>query len=486
MNPVSPVPVPGWPEPARDMGAVPDDLAAMFAGMLAANVAPAPVPTPVPVIPNEAPVVTSEAAAVPCADGEPPRPSVAGPVPVPTPRATPTFPAVPAPDRPLHAPNGPATAGVAPTTARSGHVLPEGTPAGGPIVPGESKVPGRESADVRMAAPPATGASREPEAPVVDESAVPEPAFESAAPAPERGRMELPAGFTPVRLPASPALERAAAVLQRAAAAAAAVEAGLAALPGPRLEVREGSVVVESVVAGDERAAGARGEAAPDAVLPERAVRAGTGAASTANDEQPIVTTPGHGRVRPAASAKSKAEGEGTPAPSTSPNAVESAYGVERPATPPPHALVHGVTVAPARLEDPLPAVGGAQGPAPLPEDRPQTLSPSHATVAFDRGDGIEGRLRVALRGDMLHASVQVPDAAAAERIERDLTGLTRALRAHGFEDARITVDVARTASSDRGQDSPSRDSRTAREHQQPHAHERQSRRERGASREGR
>lgn len=483
MNPVSPVPVPGWPEPARDVGAVPDDLAAMFAGMLAANVAPAPAPTSVPVIPTEAPVVTSEAAAVPCADGEPPRPSVAGPVPVPTPRATPTFPAVPAPDRPLHAPNGPATAGVAPTPAPHGRVLPEAAPAGSPGVAVESRLPARVNVGAHDAAPVRAESSPESAVPLADEGTVPEPTFESSVP--ERGRIELPADFVAVRLPASPALERAAAVLHRAAAAAAAVEAGLAGLPGPRLEVREGSVIVESVVVGDDRASVASDDVAPEAVLPERAVRAGMGAANASTDEHPVVAAHTHGRARSAASVKAKVEGEGSSAPSTLPNAVESAYGVERPVTPP-HALVHGVTTAPARLEDPLPTVGGAQGPAPLPEERPQTSSPSHATVAFDRGDGIEGRLRVALRGDMLHASVQVPDAAAAERIERDLTGLTRALRAHGFEDARITVDVARTAASDRGQDSPSRDSRTAREHQQAHAHDRQPRRERGASREGR
>jgi hypothetical protein len=111
---------------------------------------------------------------------------------------------------------------------------------------------------------------------------------------------------------------------------------------------------------------------------------------------------------------------------------------------------------------------------------------PTTATIAFDNGEGLEGRLRVSLRGDTLRATIQVPDAAAAARMEHDLGGLTRALRAQGFEEARLTVDVARSASADARHDEPSpREQKPSRDHQ-PHTNERHTRRERGAAREER
>jgi hypothetical protein len=82
------------------------------------------------------------------------------------------------------------------------------------------------------------------------------------------------------------------------------------------------------------------------------------------------------------------------------------------------HAALAGVTPTHVRPEPTMPtAVGATAGPAPLPDERPQTGSPANATVAFATPDGGEGRLRVSLRGDTLHATLQVPDAAAAERI---------------------------------------------------------------------
>jgi hypothetical protein len=121
-----------------------------------------------------------------------------------------------------------------------------------------------------------------------------------------------------------------------------------------------------------------------------------------------------------------------------------------------------------------------------LPQEKPLPAVPTTATVSFDNGDGLEGRLRVSLRGDVLRASIQVPDAAAAERIEQDLGGLTRALRAHGFEEARLTVDIARSAAADtRHEESSPREQKPSRE-QQPHTNERHTRRERGSSRKER
>ncbi|MEQ1832725.1 MAG: flagellar hook-length control protein FliK, partial [Candidatus Eisenbacteria bacterium] len=129
-----------------------------------------------------------------------------------------------------------------------------------------------------------------------------------------------------------------------------------------------------------------------------------------------------------------------------------------------------------------------AAAPVELPTEPPVIANPSHATVSFDSGDGQEGRLRVSLRGDTLRATIQMPDAAAAQRLEQDLGELSRALRTHGFEEARLTVDAPRSASNtERGSnDTQAREHKNLRD-ERSHSGERNSaRRERGTSRQER
>ena len=285
---------------------------------------------------------------------------------------------------------------------------------------------------------------------------------------PSKGAFELPAGMRtvmPTPLPVSPALE--------AAIAAAGVKVSApTAKPAERIVVitpstggvRDAGVDLTATVARDGlRAVASRSEGARD------------GDARTASGSA------GKGRARVAgARTESSDAGDAIAAAVTPPTEKVTAQAAA-------HAALAGVTPTHVRPEPTMPtAVGATAGPAPLPDERPQMGSPANATVAFATPDGGEGRLRVSLRGDTLHATLQVPDAAAAERIEQDLGGLSRALRAQGFEEARITVDVARSAHTERGQDEPApREQRSSRE-QQSHTHERNARRERGTHREER
>jgi hypothetical protein len=142
-----------------------------------------------------------------------------------------------------------------------------------------------------------------------------------------------------------------------------------------------------------------------------------------------------------------------------------------------------GVTPRAVPAESPAPNAGHASTPIQVPGERPQPTVPTHATVAFDAGDGQEGRLRVSLRGNSLRATLHLPDVAAAQRMEQDLAGLTRALRTQGFEEARLAIDAPRAATTAQRShdDSQPREHRNPRDNQ-PHGGERNARRERGTS----
>ena len=182
------------------------------------------------------------------------------------------------------------------------------------------------------------------------------------------------------------------------------------------------------------------------------------------------------------ANADPRSSGDGS-RPPTGEAAAAAPQAVALPVTPSPAAHGAGVAPHPPLVQSTHPATPGVVAPAPLMEERPPLALPSHATVAFDSGDGQEGRLRVALRGNTLRATIEMPDAAAAQRLEQNAGNLSRALRAQGFEEARLVIDSPRAAgTSERAQDESPREHRQPREGQS-HAGERNARRERGASR---
>jgi hypothetical protein len=61
-------------------------------------------------------------------------------------------------------------------------------------------------------------------------------------------------------------------------------------------------------------------------------------------------------------------------------------------------------------------------------------------TLQFSGEGGLEGQLRVAVRGQNVRATILADDPVAAERFSRGLDGLQRALLDRGFAEARLNV----------------------------------------------
>jgi hypothetical protein len=119
----------------------------------------------------------------------------------------------------------------------------------------------------------------------------------------------------------------------------------------------------------------------------------------------------------------------------------------------------------------PDPAVTTPQAPAP----RPQMQGPAHAdtrleapvsmraiddarfepirraadqvTLQFQGEGGLEGRVRITLRGEAVHASILSADEETLSRLGGEAGSLKRALGEQGFSNAKITVHDLRTTS---------------------------------------
>lgn len=88
-------------------------------------------------------------------------------------------------------------------------------------------------------------------------------------------------------------------------------------------------------------------------------------------------------------------------------------------------------------------AVSATSAPSPVIDvsPPPPADSPHHATVDLALGDGLTGRLRITVRGEVLHATI-LADAVNAALLQLELPALRRALREHGFQEAHLTVRV--------------------------------------------
>jgi hypothetical protein len=64
----------------------------------------------------------------------------------------------------------------------------------------------------------------------------------------------------------------------------------------------------------------------------------------------------------------------------------------------------------------------------------------SHMLLRFDSPDGSEDRVRVALRGTMVGAAMDIRDADSAAQVTRGLPDLARALEAVGLESGSLRV----------------------------------------------
>jgi len=86
------------------------------------------------------------------------------------------------------------------------------------------------------------------------------------------------------------------------------------------------------------------------------------------------------------------------------------------------------------------PAAGAAWASTVPPETRTPARFGDQVTLHFSGEDGLEGKLRVAVRGQNVRATILSDDAGAAQRFSRGLGDLQRALHERGFSEARLNV----------------------------------------------
>lgn len=87
------------------------------------------------------------------------------------------------------------------------------------------------------------------------------------------------------------------------------------------------------------------------------------------------------------------------------------------------------------------PTGGVAPAVAPTPDQPPAPPPPQTVTVRFDGPTGSEHRIRVSIRGDLVHATI-LTDAQSAPRLEQSLPELQRALADRGFSESRVSVRI--------------------------------------------
>jgi hypothetical protein len=176
----------------------------------------------------------------------------------------------------------------------------------------------------------------------------------------------------------------------------------------------------------------------------------------------------------------SRRDGEERPASSRrdAPAATRADEATPRGVTPEAQPALAAGNAAPARSAMTAARVAPESAPpAPaLAPDAEPTARPAadRVTVHFEGEGGLEGRLRVALRGQSLHATIVSPDRETAQRLRSELGELHRGLAERGFPDARIAIHEARPrdgagAAADPRNDEPWRDeSQPSRRHDDP------------------
>jgi hypothetical protein len=174
-------------------------------------------------------------------------------------------------------------------------------------------------------------------------------------------------------------------------------------LPAPRSDVRLPSAVPAQIAPAPE--AGERGRARPG----ERA-------------------RDGEGPTRPAGDML--AEASATARASLADESLPASAGPGAP-------LPQGVRSAAAPTD---PSVGATRAATVPLEARTAARPGDQITLQFSGEDGLEGQLRVAVRGQNVRATILADDPVSAERFARGVDGLQRALLDRGFAEARVNV----------------------------------------------
>ena len=123
-------------------------------------------------------------------------------------------------------------------------------------------------------------------------------------------------------------------------------------------------------------------------------------------------------------------------------------------------AATPGVTVAPREVTPPLVSSEGftARSTQQVPQDprldsvdggRNALSRPDQVTLRIDGESGEEARLRVAVRGREVRASIATDDPALARRLEEGLGSLRNALGDRGFDKSQVLVQGAAVRAGD-------------------------------------
>lgn len=97
------------------------------------------------------------------------------------------------------------------------------------------------------------------------------------------------------------------------------------------------------------------------------------------------------------------------------------------------------------------PAVNGSEladpGPRTLPEPKEAPAPTAHATIELDAAKTGASRIRIAVQGDQVRATITASDAGLAS-LDRQLPELRRSLEERGFSDVRLAVRAQQHAGS--------------------------------------
>jgi hypothetical protein len=85
-------------------------------------------------------------------------------------------------------------------------------------------------------------------------------------------------------------------------------------------------------------------------------------------------------------------------------------------------------------------ATAPAPAPVELPDETAMVRPSSQATIHFEGEHGTEGRMRVALHGENLKATILTSDPMTAQRMESEVSALQQSLRDRGFASASVSV----------------------------------------------
>lgn len=371
-----------------------------------------------------------------------------------------------------------------------------------PATPATTAVTGTASA------PAAAPAEQAVATPVGGAAPAPEP-VENVAGAPARPRNEITPA--PVRLPSTvPRAQRAADAIAQPAltddAAGAPQQAAAAAVPAATAQVTETTVSTLAAPRAPKTArANANGVAnapAPNAVRadepvdgPARPAAASTPVTGAARARTETDTpagregkdfarsTSGHANAASASADTQNASTTATPAASAPVSAAATATAAGN-ANAPVVAPTSSDVLAGKTIADPNVAAGAQNVNDPRLE--PMRRAADQVTLQFQGEAGLEGRLRISVRGDSVRASILSSHDGTLQRAGGEWNALKRALADQGFTDAKLSVhdtrSLATTATSQGREQSQTGEERRQGEPQRKHTQGRETRQDGGGS----